>query len=548
MKLFLLILFALMAIIWFMVEEFPTLSGLYVPTCAAKSRNMLIITSFAISLCIIILPAGIPSSNIFSHIGTEGLETSYTAISILSTIIVLALLKASGMKGSFLYAFIGALLVCDAAAVNAEYQTVRYFLTILASALAAFILSAGLSLLFKYTIASKRVHLIRLAARMRGVIILLIILSGLALGLNWGGFLKEIGAYIYGMPSDRTSWLVCMIFIAFCSVFGKRINAITSTESSKYYDFLLYNVLAAGISTIAVMVFFSSATLCSAIGLSAMPLAVSTILFAAIGGTEMVISHRLLEADEYIREASASLIAPAGSMLLCHIMLAFSGMDMERGDDAIELFIIVLSVIVLASIGIMIYLKRQREQRKSTEQLVRSQQQQIYEHSKALNDMEMKVILSENQALHENLEIKRQEVMNVALSICEQKEFLESLHALVKEIEESDDQTKKDELTSQLGASIRQRLSYDRDVDTSYFYAKAESVHEDFNQKLSEAFPDLTPQEKRLATLLRLGFSSKYIATLMNITPKSVEISRYRLRQKLGLGKGDNLVNYIKSL
>ena len=99
-----------------------------------------------------------------------------------------------------------------------------------------------------------------------------------------------------------------------------------------------------------------------------------------------------------------------------------------------------------------------------------------------------------------------------------------------------------------MSSALKQRLSYDRDVDSQYFYAQAESLHEDFNARLSENFPNLTQQERRLATLLRLGFSSKYIATLMNITPKSVEISRYRLRQKLGLSKGDNLVNYIKSL
>lgn len=62
-------------------------------------------------------------------------------------------------------------------------------------------------------------------------------------------------------------------------------------------------------------------------------------------------------------------------------------------------------------------------------------------------------------------------------------------------------------------------------------------------------FPfDATASLIGLAALLRLGFSSKYIAALMNITPKSVEISRYRLRQKLGLSKGDNLVNFIRSI
>ena len=138
--------------------------------------------------------------------------------------------------------------------------------------------------------------------------------------------------------------------------------------------------------------------------------------------------------------------------------------------------------------------------------------------------------------------------MNVALSIVEQKEYLESLNVMVGKIAKCNDAEQRDKLIAELGSSLKQRLSYDRDVDSQYFYAKAESLHEDFNAKLSENFPNLTQQERRLATLLRLGFSSKYIATLMNITPKSVEISRYRLRQKLGIDRGDNLVNFIKSI
>jgi DNA-binding NarL/FixJ family response regulator len=119
---------------------------------------------------------------------------------------------------------------------------------------------------------------------------------------------------------------------------------------------------------------------------------------------------------------------------------------------------------------------------------------------------------------------------------------------MVGKIAKCKDAEQRDKLIAELGSSLKQRLSYDRDVDSQYFYAKAESLHEDFNAKLSENFPNLTQQERRLATLLRLGFSSKYIATLMNITPKSVEISRYRLRQKLGIDRGDNLVNFIKSI
>ena len=80
------------------------------------------------------------------------------------------------------------------------------------------------------------------------------------------------------------------------------------------------------------------------------------------------------------------------------------------------------------------------------------------------------------------------------------------------------------------------------------FYAQVESLHKDFSVKLTESFPSLTQQERKLATLLRLGFSTKYIASLMYITPKSVEIERYRLRRKLGLKRSDNLITFIKSI
>jgi len=80
------------------------------------------------------------------------------------------------------------------------------------------------------------------------------------------------------------------------------------------------------------------------------------------------------------------------------------------------------------------------------------------------------------------------------------------------------------------------------------FYARSEILHRDFNRRLGEAFPNLTENERKLANLLRQGFSSKYIASLMNITPKSVEINRYRLRAKLGLNRGDNLIKFIKSI
>ena len=230
--------------------------------------------------------------------------------------------------------------------------------------------------------------------------------------------------------------------------------------------------------------------------------------------------------------------------------MAFLIFYLSGGSDEHLLNFTVMSaaILMLVALAFAGYVRRQKAAKLATERLVYSQQQQIYENARALNDMEMKVVLSENQALHNSIEMKKQEVRNVALSMVEQKEYLESLNSIVKQLSKTKDERERDMLIAELKVSLRQRLSYDRDVDSQYFAAQAENIHEDFNAKLLENFPDLTQQETRLATLLRLGFSSKYIATLLNITPKSVEISRYRLRQKLGLSKGDNLVNFIKSI
>ena len=60
--------------------------------------------------------------------------------------------------------------------------------------------------------------------------------------------------------------------------------------------------------------------------------------------------------------------------------------------------------------------------------------------------------------------------------------------------------------------------------------------------------PNLSERERRLAILLRLGFSSKEIASIVNLETKSIEINRYRLRKKLQLDRGENLVSYLQML
>jgi DNA-binding CsgD family transcriptional regulator len=55
----------------------------------------------------------------------------------------------------------------------------------------------------------------------------------------------------------------------------------------------------------------------------------------------------------------------------------------------------------------------------------------------------------------------------------------------------------------------------------------------------------LTPNDLRLCAYLRLNLSSKEIAPLLNISTRSVEVKRYRLRKKMNLPREASLTNYI---
>jgi FixJ family two-component response regulator len=90
-----------------------------------------------------------------------------------------------------------------------------------------------------------------------------------------------------------------------------------------------------------------------------------------------------------------------------------------------------------------------------------------------------------------------------------------------------------------------------RDLDNEkqwqVFETHFENVHEEFLKRLKDKFPELSPRELKLCAYLKLNISSKEISSLMNISTRGVEISRYRLRKKLNLDRNSNLTDFIMS-
>lgn len=99
---------------------------------------------------------------------------------------------------------------------------------------------------------------------------------------------------------------------------------------------------------------------------------------------------------------------------------------------------------------------------------------------------------------------------------------------------------------SQMLKEIISEMDMDSNMDSwKEFEIRFQRVYINFFRNLSAKFPDLTPNELRTCAFLKLNLSTKDIASITYQTINSIDVARHRLRQKLGLGKDENLVSFI---
>lgn len=164
-------------------------------------------------------------------------------------------------------------------------------------------------------------------------------------------------------------------------------------------------------------------------------------------------------------------------------------------------------------------------------------------HQKKLVDIKLKNTKLEKLRLHDELEFKNRELTNFALYVVKKKEFIEEIK---QSIEGAKAVQKDDVAMNKIITLLNVEMSQDKDRKDFEIYV--DQVNESFFYKLQKKFPDLTEKETRLASLLLLNLSSKEISLLMNISPASVDKSRYRLRKKMNIDTTQNISKFLNGI
>jgi len=101
----------------------------------------------------------------------------------------------------------------------------------------------------------------------------------------------------------------------------------------------------------------------------------------------------------------------------------------------------------------------------------------------------------------------------------------------------------------QLQQMIRHvNLNFNHDQYWHEFRETFGQVHQQFFDHLKAHCEDLTGNDLRLLSLIKLNLASGDIATLLGISQDSLRVSRYRLKKKLSLNNGESLTAFVHSL
>lgn len=146
-----------------------------------------------------------------------------------------------------------------------------------------------------------------------------------------------------------------------------------------------------------------------------------------------------------------------------------------------------------------------------------------------------------SEKLQNELIYKSKELANVTLMVINHQELLNKLK---KEIQEN---IRTGKLYRSNGSSLVKMIdsNLSGEDEWAFFQENFDLIHGNFFRKLTERYPVLTPGDLRLCALLRLNYSSKEIAKMLNLTLRGVEAARYRLRKKLNLEEEENLVSFV---
>lgn len=147
----------------------------------------------------------------------------------------------------------------------------------------------------------------------------------------------------------------------------------------------------------------------------------------------------------------------------------------------------------------------------------------------------------EKELLSKELEERKKEIKNSTLQIIQNTEIIKNTQRDLEELQKRSDS----KLNSSFNKIITDLKSGTQAFNKKEFEKLFIEVDNEFYKKLIEKHSNLTKNELRLCAFLKLNLSTKEISSITQQSVQSITVARSRMRKKMGLAEGENLVTYL---
>ncbi|MGY5355525.1 hypothetical protein [Wenyingzhuangia sp. IMCC45467] len=143
-----------------------------------------------------------------------------------------------------------------------------------------------------------------------------------------------------------------------------------------------------------------------------------------------------------------------------------------------------------------------------------------------------------NRDTHKTLQLKNDQLLQYTEIISHKNEFLNKIKDGLEKMRNTEAKRWVNMITNEVNNEKKDFL----------FHKLFSEIHQDFISRLTEKYPSLTSNDIRVLSFIRINLDKNEICNLMNISPRSLDTNRYRLRKKLNLEQGTDLNQFIRDL
>ncbi|NOX86027.1 MAG: tetratricopeptide repeat protein [Chlorobi bacterium] len=164
-------------------------------------------------------------------------------------------------------------------------------------------------------------------------------------------------------------------------------------------------------------------------------------------------------------------------------------------------------------------------------------------YTHALNREQKMISLRKLDTLNQELEGKKRELTAKMMFLNQKNELIGRIIQQLQELQNSPDIN-----YHEVNALVNELRTDSPQGNWKEFETQFTQVHPGFYKRLYEKYPALTSYEQRIAAFLRMNLNTKEISVITGRTSKSIEVTRSRIRKKLGLSRQDNLNSFLASV